>query len=89
MDELTDVKDRYYEIGIMLHLKISVLNGIRTRSTSDTMAMSLVMEEWLKRMYNTDRFGPPTWKMLMDVVANRNGGNNNRLAKEIARRRSL
>ena len=86
MDELTDVQARYYEIGIMLHLKTSTLDEIRTRSTSNTMAMSSVIEEWLKGNYNTGRFGPPTWKMLVDVVANPNGGNNNGVAEKLSRR---
>ena len=86
LDELTDVQARYYEIGIMLRLKTSTLDGIRTRSTSDTMAMSSVIEEWLKGNYNTGRFGPPTWKMLVDVVAKPNGGNDNGVAEKLARR---
>ena len=84
LKELTRVLARYYEIGTMLHLRTSALNGIRNRSFSDAMAMSSVIEEWLKMMYDTGRFGPPTWKMLVHVVANPNGGNNNRVAEKIA-----
>ncbi len=68
----------------MLHLKEGVLRSIKNRSTTDTMAMSSVVEEWLNQNYNTEKFGPPTWKMLVDVVANPNGGNNSRVAQEIA-----
>ena len=46
--------------------------------------MGEVVEEWLKGNYDTTKFGPPTWKMLVEVVANPNGGNNNYLAKKIA-----
>ncbi len=84
MNALTDVHPRYYEIGTQLHLKARALAAIKNRSTTDTIAMYEVVEEWLMENYNTEKFGPPTWKMLVKVVANPNGGNNNSLAKKIA-----
>ncbi len=82
VNALTDVHCRYYEIGTQLHLKS--LNEIRTRSTTDTIAMCEVIENWLNGNYNTTRFGVPTWKMLVEVVVHPNGGNNNFLAERIA-----
>ncbi len=82
MNALTDVQSRYYEIGTQLHLR--ALDTIKSRSTTDAIAMGEVVVEWLKRNYNTTRFGCPTWKMLVKVVANPNGGNNNYLAEKIA-----
>ncbi len=82
VNALTDVHCRYYEIGTQLHLK--GLNEIRTRNTNDTIAMCEVIENWLKRNYNTTRFGVPTWKMLVEVVAHPNGGKNKFLAERIA-----
>ncbi len=84
MNALADVLFRYYEIGTFLHLRSRILDTIKSRSTTDTIAMVDVVEEWLKGNYNTTRFGPPTWKMLVKVVANPNGGNNNYLAEKIA-----
>ena len=82
MNALTDVQSRYYEIGTQLRLK--ALDTVKNRSTNDTIAMGEVVEEWLKGNYYTEKLGPPTWKMLVKVVANPNGGNNNSLAKKIA-----
>ncbi len=82
VNALTDVQSSYYEIGTQLRLR--TLDAIKSRSSTDTIAMGAVVGEWLKGNYNTDRFGPPTWKMLVKVVANPNGGNNNYLAKKIA-----
>ncbi len=82
MNALTDVHFRYYEIGTQLHLK--GLNEIRTRSTTDTIAMCEVIENWLNGNYNTTRFGVPTWKKLVEVVAHPNGGKNTFLAERIA-----
>ncbi len=84
MNALTTVQSRYYEIGTQLHLR--ALDAIRKNSSTDTtIAMGEVVEEWLKENYNTEKFGHPSWKMLVEVVANPNGGNNNYLAKKIAR----
>ena len=82
MNALTDIQSRYYEIGTQLCLK--ALDTIKNRSTTNTIAIGAVVEEWLKGNYNTEKLGPPTWKMLVKVVANPNGGNNNSLAKKIA-----
>ncbi len=82
MNALTDVQSRYSEIGTLLRLR--ALDTIKSRSTTDAIAMGEVVEEWLKRNFNTTRFGRPTWKMLVEVVANPNGGNNNYLAEKIA-----
>ncbi len=82
LNALTGVQSRYYEIGTQLHLKS--LDTIRNRSITDTIAMGGVVEDWLKWNYDTDIFGPPTWKMLVNVVANPSGGNDNFLAKKIA-----
>ncbi len=83
MNALTDVRSRYYEIGTQLHLR--ALDTIKNRSQTDTIAMGAVVGEWLSGNYNTTRFGVPTWKKLVDVVAHPYGGNNNFLAWRIAR----
>ncbi len=83
MNVLTQVKSRYYEIGTQL--RINDINEIRDRRTNYTIAMTSVIEEWLKGSYNTEKSGLPTWRRLVEVVANSNGGNNNFLAEEIAK----
>ena len=82
MNALTDVQSRYYEIGTQLRLR--ALDTIKNRSTTDTIAMGAVIEEWLNGNYNTKKFGVPTWKKLVEVVANPNGGKNNFIAEKIA-----
>ncbi len=82
LNALTDVQSRYYVIGTQLYLRR--LNTIKNRCKTDTIAMGEVVEEWLSENYDTARFGPPTWKMLVKVMANPIGGNNNSLAKKIA-----
>ena len=44
-----------------------------------------VLSKWLQRCYDTKKYGPPTWQMLVAAVANSAGGDNPGLAREIAR----
>ena len=39
---------------------------------------------WLKGAYDIKRFGPPSWRSLVEAVACEAGGNNPALAKSIA-----
>ena len=48
--------------------------------------LSDVIENWLKRNYNTERFGPPTWRKLVEIVADPAAGNDRALAGKIARK---
>ena len=46
-----------------------------------------VLTLWrLQRNYNTERFGEPSWEMLVRAVGHRSGGNDPALAEEISRR---
>ena len=47
--------------------------------------LSDVLQNWLKRNYlNVEKFGPPTWKWLVEVVADSAAGNDTALAERIA-----
>ena len=85
LTELEPVESRFYEIGIMLHIRPDVMKGIRrlnpdffSKGTSD------MITEWLNKNYNTERFGDPTWKSLVIAVAQRLGGANVACARLIA-----
>ncbi len=86
MNVLTDVKSLYYEIGTQL--RVTDLDEIKDRSTNNTIAMTSVIKKWVKGSYNTEKSGLPTWRRLVEVVAHPNGGNNNFLAQEIAKKTS-
>ena len=46
--------------------------------------MAKVITDWLKRNYNVKRFGPPTWKALVEAVQATTGGYK-ALAEKIAK----
>ncbi len=43
-----------------------------------------VLDEYVLENHNTSKFGRPTWRNIVAAVSNSMGGNNHRLAKEIA-----
>ena len=48
-----------------------------------------MVTEWLKKNYDVERFGEPTWQWLVDAVGDPAGGAHMALAKNIARRHKL
>ena len=47
--------------------------------------LEAVVVKWLQKGYNCQRFGPPTWRMLVEAVDDPAGGNHNALAETIAK----
>ena len=61
------------------------LRSIREKYPADNrQALSDTLELWLQQKYKVERFGPPTWRMLVEAVNQEGGGNNHELAKKIA-----
>ena len=81
------IQSRYYYLGRSLGLKILDLKSIRDKypSPSDSeQALEDVVLLWLNQKYNVERFGPPTWRMLVRAVDMESGGNDQELAQQIA-----
>ena len=77
---------KWREIGIALGLRQDVLNRIEHENRDLMSRLTKMVSEWLKKNYNVERFGEPTWKMLVAAVRSEVGGNNSALAQEIARK---
>ena len=45
-----------------------------------------VVVKWLQKSYNYQKFGSPTWRMLVEAVGDPAGGNNVTLAETIAKK---
>ena len=77
----------YFALGRSLRLRNDDIGAIRKDCSNESgheQALNDVLLLWLKREYNVERFGPPTWRMLVEAVNKRSGGNNQELAKQIA-----
>ena len=74
-----DLKIYYYELGIELGLPPQELQN---KTVGNPLADVLLA--WLSQRYDTERYGVPTWRRLVEAVDNPAGGNNHELAKTIA-----
>ena len=84
LDILQSEEAKCYNIGAWLHLEENKLESIRKQASDHSDGMRSIISNWLKRNYDVRRFGPPTWKMLVEAVRAPGGGNNAALADEIA-----
>ena len=85
--ELIPVSAKWMSIGIALRLKPNTLDHIHTKNSGyPTACLISMVTEWLKRNYNVERFGEPTWQWLVKAVGDPAGGANMAIARDIARR---
>ena len=75
-------------VGRALRLHPDLLNRIGADHSDVKSRLEGVLTEWLKKAYDTTRFGQPSWQLLVAAVAHPAGGNDRALAEEIATRHS-
>ena len=74
---------RWRSIGLALGLKSAQLDEIKIDNRNASDCLTRVLTLWLKKAYNTEKFGEPSWELLARAVAHPAGGNNPALAEEI------
>ena len=87
MEEILDMKSVCFALGRSLRLRNDDLEAVRKKYFNESdheRALNDVVLLWLKKEYNVESFGPPTWRMLVEAVNKKSGGNNYELAKQIA-----
>ena len=89
MEEVVDIKSMWFDLGRSLRLRSDDLEDICKKYPNESdrdakRALNDVLLLWLKKKYNVERFGPPTWRMLVEAINKKTGGNNYELAKQIA-----
>ena len=96
MDDLFDVKRellpvaaRWKDIGLALRLNPSQLDEIESNNRNASDCLTKVLTLWMKKAYNTERFGEPSWELLIAAVADPAGGDNPALAEKIAKKSRL
>ena len=80
---LWPVTARWRHIGLALRLNPDQLDVIEkdNRDSSDCLTKMLTL--WLKKNYNTERFGEPSWELLAAAVGDPAGGNNPALGEKM------
>ena len=80
--------ERGKHIVLALRLDPSELKKLIMKDNRGNLEHCLteVQTLWLKKGYNTERFGGPSWELLARAVGHPAGGNNPALAEEIAKK---
>ena len=79
------IKANYYQLGVELGLPVGELQAIRRAYAQDIdQALTETMLVWLMWRYNVEKYGPPTWRRLVEAISSRAGGCNHALALEVA-----
>lgn len=84
--ELSPVSANWKKMGVALRLDPNTLDGIAGNGGDPTACLTSVVTRWLKKNYNVERFGEPTWQWLVEAVGDPTGGANKALAGDIARK---
>ena len=77
---------QHQTVMCILRLHPDLLNRIEASTTDVERCLEKVLSEWLKREYDTIRFGLPSWQLLVAAVAHPAGGKDHALAGQIAGR---
>ena len=86
MEALSEVISKWKLIGVGFGLKLSKLDEIEEKNRGDPMKCFLyVLTSWLNRNYNTSKFGEPSWRQVVKVLASPVAGDNVFLATSIAK----
>ena len=83
---LLPIAAKWKAVGIALRMTSGDLDTIETspRSTSPDKCLTEMLILWLRKNYNFERFGEPTWRRLVEVVKDPAGGADPALAYSIA-----
>ena len=88
-EEVFTMAGSWRKIAISLRLSPSITELIASQGASEPKyCLFIALNNWLKRMYNTGRYGNPSWHMLVKAVASPTGGANPALAQAIAEKHS-
>ena len=84
--EVVSIQSHYYPFGIELGLPPREMDTVQEAFWQNIpQAFTEVLKIFLKHRYNVEKYGPPTWRKLVEAVDSPAGGNNHALAKKIAK----
>ena len=80
-DATNTLKAKYHQFGIHLGLPPHELETIQKQFPYDfAQAFTQVLLLWLRKNYNVDKYGPPTWQALVKAVEHENQALANKIA---------
>ena len=85
VSEVHDITSRWWHFGLALHLLPQVLDTTKAKDSDPERCLSVVIAEFLKKNYDYNKFGAPSWKLIIQAVGNKVGGSDRALAEKIAK----
>ena len=73
-----------YNFAILLGLPPDTVDFIKQDHTCSVDFLTQVLTHWLKKNYDTQKYGVPSWRLLCAAAASPIGGANPALAEKIA-----
>ena len=87
MEEVVSRKAAYFALGRALRIPVGELEAVQEQHPKNLdSALHAVLLLWLREKYNAERFGSPTWQMLVKAVESSVGLNDHALAQKIAQK---
>ena len=84
-DAVHNCRAKWRNLCLILGGSDDDLSAIEQKRSDDPDAcLCEGLSRWLKGGNNTEKHGPPTWRRLVDAVANSAGGDDHALALDIA-----
>ena len=85
--EVVDLAGSWSNMCLVLGLRPSDQSAIEAAHPGNPhKCLQAVVVKWLLKGYNYQRFGSPTWRMLVEAVGDPAGGDNVALAETIAKK---
>ena len=80
---------KWRSIARSLRIPPTVTSLITTRCSNDPEeCLFTILQEWLKKVHDVERYGHPSWFTLVKAIASPSGGANRALAEAIAQKYS-
>ena len=90
LEEIVDIAKKWRGFGRALHLSTVFLDSTGETNKSDLIeCLSAVLDEYLKKNYEFNKHGLPSWRKIVEAISNKVGGNNNDVALRIAKKYSM
>ena len=68
--ECSILASKWEQLGGYLSLRFSLMNQIKHNSPGDNhQCLNEALMMWITQNYNTERFGVPSWRNLLDAMA--------------------
>ena len=84
--EVISIAGAWEKIAIGLKVPPTKVSCIAKEKPNDPeMCLYSLLHEWIKKTYNVQKYGHPSWQFLVKAVASSLGGNNPALAETIAK----